>query len=315
MVALRRPDELPPPPEDGLPTRPIKAHTQHKLHYWGCYLEAASTATKHIFSRGRVCVDLFAGFGVCTDRTSGERCWGSALLSLQVVSPFDLYVFNDVNPEATRVLAERARIHAGAVVFEIDLDDPDVLRRAREIREVAVASRPKVVVSTGNANVMHVVLKELSPMGKRYTCAVIDPQSAIYEWRAFEGLAYRERALDVMVLFPDAMDLQRGLPWYLRDGGGQKLDLCFGQHASETWRNVARENAHAASALRALYEEQMRKLIGLEVGRPRTVWRAGTDVPLYRLIFGSRSKRGITIWDDICRRSRDEQIELPLDGL
>src|SRR4051794_7661137 len=58
MVALRRPDELPPPPDDGLPTRAIKPHTHDKLHFWGCYLEAASTATKRQFAGARVCADL-----------------------------------------------------------------------------------------------------------------------------------------------------------------------------------------------------------------------------------------------------------------
>ena len=109
MVALRRPDELPPPPEDGLPTRSIKPHTHDKLHYWGCYLEAASTALKRQFPGVRVCADLFASFGVCADSKTGERCWGSALLSLQVAAPFDLYFFNDINPEATKTLAARAR--------------------------------------------------------------------------------------------------------------------------------------------------------------------------------------------------------------
>jgi hypothetical protein len=75
MVALRRPEELPPPPEDGLPVQKIKPHTHDKLHYWGCYLEAASTSTKKAFP-ARVCADLFAAYGVCEDSTTGERVWG-----------------------------------------------------------------------------------------------------------------------------------------------------------------------------------------------------------------------------------------------
>jgi three-Cys-motif partner protein len=152
----------------------------------------------------------------------------------------------------------------------------------------------------------------MAPPGRRYLCAVLDPESAVYEWEAFEGLAYREHAMDVLVLFPDAMDLGRGLPHYLRPGRGGKLDRCFGLRSRERWQRVAMESAHPASALRALYEKQMREMIGLKVGRPRTINRSGTKMPLYRLVFGSRSQRGIDIWDDICRRSRDEQYELPL---
>jgi hypothetical protein len=62
--------------------------------------------------------------------------------------------------------------------------------------------------------------------------------------------------------------------------------------------------------LRTLYEEQMRSLIGLEVGRPRTISRAGTNMALYRLVFGSRAQKGIDIWNDICRRTREEQYEM-----
>src|SRR3954470_9909158 len=108
MVALRRPDELPPPPEDQFPTRPIKAHSLDKLHYWGCYLEAASTALKAKF-RTRVCADIFAGYGVCTD-IDGTRHWGSALLALQVAAPFDVYFFNDLSRTRGRCSrAARAR--------------------------------------------------------------------------------------------------------------------------------------------------------------------------------------------------------------
>jgi hypothetical protein len=108
------------------------------------------------------------------------------------------------------------------------------------------------------------------------------------------------------------MDLGRGLPYYLRPGRGGKLDRCFGVGSEELWRERAKASGHPESALRELYEEQMRTKLTLKVGRPRTISRFGTNMPLYRLVFGSRSQKGIDIWDDICRRSRDEQIEFPL---
>jgi three-Cys-motif partner protein len=207
MVALRRPDELPSPPDDGLPTRPIKAHSLDKLHYWGCYLEAASTALKRTFPT-RVCADLFAAYGVCSDK-DGTRHWGSALLALQVAAPFDIYFFNDLNPQATYALAYRAEEIgiARASIHTLDLNDPEHLRRAREISRLTSLG-PKIVVSTGDANKAHYALKEVAGLGPRYVCAVIDPVSAIYEWEAFEALAYMEKALDTLVLFPDAMDLR-----------------------------------------------------------------------------------------------------------
>jgi three-Cys-motif partner protein len=175
--------------------------------------------------------------------------------------------------------------------------------------EARTLAGPKIVVSTGDANQAHAALKIIAPPGRRYVCAVIDPQSAIFAWEAFEALALDEHAMDVLVLFPDAMDVGRGLSAYLKNG--TKLDRYYDPNAD--WRRVAKESPNPASALRALYERRMRELIGFEVGRPRTVVRAGTkDGALYRLIYGSRSKKGIAIWDDIARRSRDEQIEMYL---
>jgi three-Cys-motif partner protein len=313
MVALRRPDELP-PPTDGWPARPILPHSLDKIHFWGNYLQASSTALCHAFPGVRVCADLFASYGVC-ELEDGTRSWGTALFSLQVAKPFDLYFFNDIDPECTKILAARARNIGvqGAQVFELDLLADLKLEHTREIADVIVPFGPKVVVATGDANTAQSALKILAPKRRRYICAVIDPQSAIYEWNALAALAFHEKAMDLLVLFPDAMDLGRGLAYYLREGSGQKLDRCFAP--GRDWRSVAKASAHPESALRVLYENDMRKLLGFEVGRPQTVVRAGTNLPLYRLVFGSRSRKGIDIWNDICKRKPGEQYELPLLGL
>jgi three-Cys-motif partner protein len=309
MVALRRPDELPPPPEDGLPTRPIRPYALDKIHYWGNFLEAASTATRRAFSGQRVCADIFSSFGVCQDKDSGQRTWGSATVSLQVAVPFDLYFFNDLDPDAARAVATRARSIGvqGAQVFELDLRDPEGLSHAREIANVVVPFGPKIIVSSGDANSAHTALKVVAPPGRRYICSVIDPQSAIYEWRALEALAFREKAMDVLLLFPDEMDLGRGLAYYLREGSGGKLDRYF--PPGTDWRGVAKASAHPSSALRRLYEERMETLLGFKIGHPKTVSMG--QRALYRLVFASRNQLGIDIWNDICKRTRGEQYELP----
>jgi hypothetical protein len=298
MVALRRPEELPPPPEDGLPVRQIKPHTHDKLHYWGCYLEAASTSTKNKF-RVRICADLFAAHGVC-EESSGRRVWGTSLLSLQVASPFDLYFFNDINPEATAALAHRAREIgvAASSVFTLDLNDPGWLGKARNIATARTLGGPKIVVSTGNANLAHLALKLVSPPGKRYVCAVIDPESAIYEWDAMVALAAYEKGFDALILFPDEMEV-RALPYYMR--GNEKLDRCYGRGVD--WKTRIQSSAHPAQELRLLYEERLRGL-GLLVGRPKTVSIAQTRRALYRLIFVTRSTLGIKLWNEVLRRPR-----------
>jgi rRNA-processing protein FCF1 len=81
-----------------------------------------------------------------------------------VAIPFDLYFLNDNNPQATAVLAARARALgiSGAQVFELDLRADDSLRHAADIASVVVPWGPKVVVATGDANIAHRALKVLA---------------------------------------------------------------------------------------------------------------------------------------------------------
>jgi three-Cys-motif partner protein len=309
VVALHRPDELPPPHDDGLPVRIIKPHSLNKIHFWGNFFEAASTATRRAFEL-RVYADLFAASGVCQVSTTGARSYGTALVALQTTVPFDLYFLNDRDREATSALAQRAKEIGvqGAAVFELDLSAADALMRARDLASVVVPFGPKVIVSTGDANMAHRALKELLPVRRRYICAVIDPPHAIYEWGAFEALVYGEQAMDVLTLFPDEMDIGRCLPYYLREDH-EKLDRYFRRGLD--WRAAVKANpAHPTAALRALYEGEIERL-GFHIGHPKTI-SMDQGRALYRLVFGSKVKLGVNLWNDICRRSRNEQIELPL---
>jgi three-Cys-motif partner protein len=271
-------------------------------------VEAAASATRRAFPE-RAYYDPFAATGVCADKMSGERSWGTALVALQVTVPFDTYFFNDINPIAAQALAERARQLgvSGASVFELDLRRPDALHHARDIGRV-VALGPKVVVCTGDANDAHLAFKLVVQPGWRYICAALDPPSAIYKWRALEALSFREKAMDVLTIFPDEMDIGRGLTYYLRERRGEKLNEYFPPKTD--WRSVAKANpAHAPAALRTLYENEMERLLDFKIGKPKTISMGGRA--LYRLVFGSRKQLGVDLWNDICRRSRDEQIELP----
>jgi three-Cys-motif partner protein len=291
VVALHRPDELPSPPEDGLSVRLIKPHSLDKIHFWGNYFEAASMATRNAFEM-RVYADLFAASGVCQVSTTGERSYGTGMVSLQATVPFDLYFLNDEDPEATAALAQRARQIGvqGASVLELDLRADDALLRARDLARVVVPWGLKVIVATGDANAAHLALNEVVPAGRRYICAVIDPPSAIYEWGALEMLTFREKAMDVLTLFPDEMDIGRGLSYYLRKGRGQKLDKYF--PPGTDWREVARANAaHPTAALRALYEDEIERRLDFKIGNAKTISMGGGRA-LYRSSSRARASSG-----------------------
>lgn len=314
MVALRKPEDLDPPPRDGLATRPIPGHSTQKTHYLCRYAETAATATKKAFYGKRTYADLYAAYGVCENKDTHELSWGSALLALQVTAPYDLYFLNDLNEDATGVLAQRVKNLGipGAAVFELDLRRPDAFARARDIANVVTAFGPKIVVSTGDADEAPFFLRELlRPFGKRrYLLSFIDPLSATFHWRAFVTHAIDERAMDVISLYPDRMDLGRNFTYYLNNAkAGAKLDAYF----ECEWREVVKRNPQRAEhELRVLYEQRMTTLLGFKIGHPKGV--GFTKRPLYHLVFGSKSDFGMELWNRVNRRTPWDQDELFLDG-
>ncbi len=56
----------------------------------------------------------------------------------------------------------------------------------------------------------------------------------------------------------------------------------------------------------------MNKLLDFRISPPKGV--GFTKVPLYHLIFGSKSEFGMKLWNDVNRRNAFEQKELWFDG-
>jgi three-Cys-motif partner protein len=288
--------------------RSVADHQPQKGYYLCGYTQAAATATKLKFD-ARTYIEPFAACGVCVERETGRRSWGSALVALQIDNPFDLYVLNDIDPEATHALASRIS-EIGipwATVFELGLDKPNALAFAEEIGGT-VAIGPKIVVTTGEANALPRFAHALQPrVRRRYTLAVIDPHAAIFAWNSLMALCMSERAVDVLSLFPDRIDLARGMPYYLRNPSGAKLDAYFG---TPEWRNIVRDNPmHCEHALLRLYERQMEKLLNMRIGRAKGVGPTRRQL-LYHLIFASKSKFGIDLWNKVNARAWDGQDEL-----
>jgi hypothetical protein len=72
---------------------------------------------------------------------------------------------------------------------------------------------------------------------------------------------------------------------------------------------VVRDNPrHAPAALRTLYENEIKRLLGFKIGQPKSIPVNGRK--LYSLVFASRKPLGINIWNEIGRRPRNEQTEM-----
>lgn len=313
MVARRKLEDFAPPVGDGLPTREIASHSPQKIHYLWKYADTAALATNspRAFLGARTYADFYASCGICEMKRTHELSWGSATACLQITSPFDLYYLNDIDSGMTGALVERVKTVGvpGATIFELDTRKPEALRHARAIGEVVTPFGPKIVVATGDANDAARYLAEvMRPFGKRrYLLAFIDPTKAGYHWSAFEELAIYERHMDVLALFPTAMDLGRNFSYYL--SAPKKIDAYMGCE----WQHLVKANPnHAEHDLRVLYEQRMNSILGFKIGHPKGV--GFTKMPLYHLIFGSKSEFGMNLWNDVNRRNAFEQEELWLDG-
>lgn len=313
MAALRDiPGDLPPPPEDGRPCRLVHAYNTEKVRYWGRIVNTAARATKHKWRGRRGCIDVFAAEGFNRDEDTGELSWGTPLLSLSVDDPFDFYFFNDSDPDAAYTLAERIadpRLF-GMPVFELDLGSETVGAQAQRIKG-AKPPGPKVIVSTGDANDTPVFVKMLLPAWeqRRYSIALIDPPGLDFTWEALGMLTLNER-LDLLVLFAEDMDLQRNLGLYLGPPGN-KADRYF----PFGWRDVAWEAMpHEGPALRRFYKEKLGTQLGYEhTAEFDPVVRNARKSELYKLIFASKHKLGLKIWDEVNGPDTDPQLAFPLD--
>src|SRR5204863_6729418 len=84
--------------------------------------------------------DLFASCGIYENSETKELGWGSPLLALHAIDPFDVYIFGDKSPYRASVLADRVD-DSGLVRTEtvrVSLSDPDVMRAARDFKALTV---------------------------------------------------------------------------------------------------------------------------------------------------------------------------------
>jgi three-Cys-motif partner protein len=213
VVALPRdPSQLPAPLPDGRMLHSSKPHSREKLFYWSRSLQEFARLTKYSWAGKRVCVDLFAGCGKFQDVDTGELGWGSPLLALHAIDPFDVYIFGDKRPRRTEVLAARVEdANIAAHVSLLNLDDPNLMHEVASFKALDVRG-PKVAVLTGDANRAVPFVKLMMPglPGRRIALTMVDPYGVKFEWDSLAGLSLHER-MDLLMLFPEDMDIERNL--------------------------------------------------------------------------------------------------------
>jgi three-Cys-motif partner protein len=306
VVALPRdPSELPPPLPDGRILHPSKPHSYEKLYYWSRVVQEYATRTKYQWAGRRVCLDLFASCGIWQDMETHELGWGSPLLALHAIDPFDVYIFGELDPERASVLAERVD-ESGLVrakTVRLNLADPDVMRSAREFKGLN-GNGPKCAVIVGDANNAVPVVKLMMPAfeQRRMVLTMLDPYGICFDWDSLAGLTLHER-MDLLIYFPEDIDLERN--WRLKE----RTDRYMPSGADWlTAVNAAPRNR--GRVFREIYEDGLKRQLGLKVGVPKAIRAHNREI--YKLLYASPHEKGLEVWEHARRVDPGGQIEMYL---
>jgi three-Cys-motif partner protein len=264
--------ELPPPKDDGL-LIPAVGEWSHDKHYFLTrYIDAFTTAMKNKKWAGLHYIDLFAGAGIEKLETSEKLEWGSAMIAAQAGNRF-------------------TQLH----LCEMD-------ERKYEALELRVhKTSPNAQILNGDANEKITEIVRQIPSGT-LSLAFLDPYGLHIEFETLKILS-GVRA-DLIILFPDHLDVLRNWEHNYFDNPDSNLDKCLGVGAD--WRaeinNTPRERR--AEVLRDLYVSQI-KTLGYTNFEPERITMAGH--PLYVLIFCSRNDIAAKLWQGISQVKPDKQ--------
>jgi three-Cys-motif partner protein len=223
-------------------------------------------------------VDLFAGPGRCVLSDGSGEFDGTPLETLKTTVPFSGYHFVEAGPEEFAALKTRASVSDRFPSIEWYSEDAN--SAARKIRN------------------------SLSP--EALALAVIDPTGLHFHFSSLKTLV-NDRRVDLIYLFPDAMDVRRNLKLYLSTS---QLDDVLG---TERWRAKMTEElekypfeAHAEHCPGAtkivfnVFKDQLTTLgypfvsVGDEIR-----FKNSKSAELYYLVFASRHEKGHEFWNKI----------------
>ena len=254
---------------DGLPTRESGAWAEDKLYAWNRYIEITTNAMvgKPSWPGGLVYIDLFAGPGVCEIRDSAKRIPGSPLIAVNAPKAFSKIFLVEIDPGLADACRQRVAAYPAGANCEVINDDCNV----------AASS----------------VIKRI-PKGA-LTLAFIDPEGLDVHMNTIRTLS-SHGAVDLLILFPDAMDVARNLDQYFSEDNS-RLDLVLG---TSEWRSRWSQLGNSSGAslrnfLAREYQEQICIQAGYSEFRHHTI--RGPRGPLYKLVYATKHVRGAEFWD------------------
>ncbi|TWU62368.1 hypothetical protein V7x_40970 [Crateriforma conspicua] len=269
---------------DGLPTRESGSWAAEKLFAWNRYIEITTTAMvgNPKWPGGVNYVDLFCGPGVCSVRGSKERFPGSPLIAANAPKPFSKILLCELDGASADACCQRMDASPAAGCYRMFRGDCN-----------------QVVADIAN---------ELPANG--LTLAFLDPTGLHVHMETVVALSGRG-AVDLLILFPDSIDIIRNDRAYYFDNVESNLDKVLGKGLEWRTKKQAAEGMDA-SRLRKLYatiyQEQLTRLAGYGFFDELVI--KGPSGPLYRLVYASKNSMGVKFWRESVKRNLGGQRTL-----
>ena len=253
--------------DDGLYARESGFWAEEKLFFWNTYIEITTKAMvgHRKWPNGLAYVDLFAVPGLCFDRESGNRFPGSPLIAANAPKSFTRILLCDSDPAACDARDKRMAKSLAAGFYKLFRGDC-------------------------NSEIDSIVSE--IPSGA-LTLAFLDPTGLHLQFTTVQKLS-KHGPVDLLILFPDAVDILRNADHLYFDQPDSNLDLVLGDGSN--WRARKEQlDSSDGSKLRQLfadiYKEQLRTKLGYEFFAEEVI--SGRSGPLYRLVYATKHERGL----------------------
>lgn len=268
------------PFDDGLPIAAVNEWSRDKHHFLRRYIDAFVTAMANKWSGGLHFVDLFAGCGIERLKDSNTLEWGSPLIAAQAIPAFRELHLCELDPAKHAALAQRlSRLRP-------DCRQPDC----------------------GDGNVaIHDIVRRIPP--KSLSVAFLDP-FRLRDLRFETITALSTVRADLIIYFPDALDIVRNWAAYYYDNPESPLDQFLGSGAN--WRTVssAVQPDRVPYEFLRLFKNQLRTL-GYTHFEQEPIPSQGQR--MYRLVYASRHEAGARIWRNTSQTKPGGQRTLSAD--
>lgn len=265
--------ELPSPTDDELLIPTVGKWSREKHHFLRRYVDAFTVAMRDKFELHYV--DLFAGAGIERIECDSSLEWGSPLIAAH--AGFSKLHLCELDPSKLAALLVR-------------------IRRARPGKD------DEILCADANVGVSTIIAS--IPEQGTLTLAFLDPFGLHI---AFETLrALSRRRSDLIIFFPDRLDIERNWEKYYWSNPASNLDSVLGPNCDWRTEILTTPVAQRREKFRSLYLDQIRCLgyryFELE-GIPN-------QSRLYWLIFCSANERGAKIWRNVAEKKPDGQRTL-----